>query len=211
MYSWSRAAVKTYPDLAALPDDALVRLVRSGNVNGPWEELDRRHRPRAAHVARSVLSKRDRGACAEAEELAHDGMTEAYLKLALYDESRPFWPWVSRIIHNRAIDWLRKDRPKYALPAVVTAGPSPLEALAEKETRRELRRRLELAVAGLRPRERDFFRRFFQGGESSAALAGAAGLAEQTVRGVLSRAKKRVLARLGGVKLTNGELRQLLG
>jgi RNA polymerase sigma-70 factor (ECF subfamily) len=200
-----------HPDLTALADADLVRLVRSGNVNRPWAELDHRYRPRAVRVARAILRSSSRAVSTTAEEVAHDALTAAHLKLDLYDESRPFWPWLCAIVRHGAVGCLRQNRRRRPghFP-VATRYTSPLDALVEDEMRREAERRLRQAVVSLAPRSRELFHRFYHDSDSVRSLAGAFGLGEQTVRGLLSGAKKCVLAQLGGVRLNNRELKQLL-
>jgi DNA-directed RNA polymerase specialized sigma24 family protein len=34
----------------------------------------------------------------------------AYQKIVQYDNTRPFWPWLHRIVTNNALQWLRKHK-----------------------------------------------------------------------------------------------------
>jgi RNA polymerase sigma-70 factor (ECF subfamily) len=48
------------------------------------------------------------GSVLDGEDLVQDALFEAYRKLDQFDESRPLAPWLSRIAHNRCIDFLRR-------------------------------------------------------------------------------------------------------
>jgi RNA polymerase sigma-70 factor (ECF subfamily) len=80
---------------------ALVRDARAGSADA-IEELYRRHwRPslRAAY-----LIVRD---AAAAEDIAQEAFLSAVGALERFDRSRPFAPWLHRVVVNRAIDWAR--------------------------------------------------------------------------------------------------------
>ncbi len=44
------------------------------------------------------------------EDVLQNGFIQAYLNLNDYDPSRPFSPWIYRIMHNEAVSFLRKQR-----------------------------------------------------------------------------------------------------
>jgi len=48
------------------------------------------------------------GSVLDGEDIVQDTLFEAYRKLDQYDDSRPLAPWLFRIAHNRAIDFLRR-------------------------------------------------------------------------------------------------------
>jgi RNA polymerase sigma factor (sigma-70 family) len=85
----------------------------------------------------------------------------------------------------------------------------PAHDLEQQEEFNEARRRFADAVDALRARHKSLFVGFYLHGTSVADLALAHGVAEQTVRGALSKAKKAVLGQLGLGRLTNGELKSL--
>ena len=65
-------------------------------------QLFEEHWPRAYRSA--YLISRDRGA---AEDIAQEAFLSAIRALDRFDRTRPFGPWLSRIVVNRAIDWTR--------------------------------------------------------------------------------------------------------
>ena len=60
------------------------------------------HWPRAYRAA--YLVTHDAGA---AEDIAQESFLAAIRALDRFDRSRPFGPWLHRIVVNRAIDWTR--------------------------------------------------------------------------------------------------------
>src|SRR5271169_4213318 len=48
------------------------------------------------------------GSALDGEDVMHDAIFDAYLKLASFDASRPLGPGLFRIAHNRCIDFLRR-------------------------------------------------------------------------------------------------------
>jgi RNA polymerase sigma-70 factor (ECF subfamily) len=48
------------------------------------------------------------GSTFDGEDVVQEALFDAYRKLESYDESRPMAPWLFRIAHHRAIDYLRR-------------------------------------------------------------------------------------------------------
>lgn len=62
-----------------------------------------------------------------AEDAAQDGFERALATLDTFDGSRPFWPWLRRIVVNRALDLRRREGRHVDLDALPElAGPSRL-------------------------------------------------------------------------------------
>ena len=76
-------------------------------------ELFERHWPAAWRAAYAVTGRRDL-----ADDIAQDGFERAFRALLQFDVARPFAPWLHRIVVNRALDVLRKDRRLVALDQV---------------------------------------------------------------------------------------------
>ena len=68
-------------------------------------QLFARHWPSAWRLARQVTGRRDM-----ADDIAQDAFERAFAALARFDRSRPFVPWLHRIVINRALDLLRSER-----------------------------------------------------------------------------------------------------
>ncbi len=91
------------------------------------------------------------GSVLDGEDVMQEAIFEAYSKLASYDESRTLGPWLSRIVHNRCIDFLRRRRAREGpeAAAVTPDWVAPLEPPG-----REVGRAVERLVLNLPAKER---------------------------------------------------------
>lgn len=80
---------------------ALIRGAQAGSERD-FEELFRRHWRRAYRVAYLIVHDH-----AAAEDIAQESFVAAIRTLERFDRSRPFTPWLSKIVTNRSIDWAR--------------------------------------------------------------------------------------------------------
>jgi RNA polymerase sigma-70 factor, ECF subfamily len=115
-------------------DARLVRGAQRGSREAAGS-LFARHWPRAWRAALAVT-----GRPALADDVAQDAFERAFARLQTFDASRPFAPWLHRIVVNRALDVLRQERrlvhvgdppegtPAWDQPAV--EDPEALAALA---------------------------------------------------------------------------------
>jgi RNA polymerase sigma-70 factor, ECF subfamily len=85
-------------------DAALVRRARDGSRDAAGE-LFARHWPGAWRAALVVTGRREM-----ADDVAQDAFERAFAALGRFDESRPFGAWLHRIVVNRALDLLRRER-----------------------------------------------------------------------------------------------------
>jgi RNA polymerase sigma-70 factor, ECF subfamily len=89
------------PPESARRERAWVRAARGGSLDA-FEQLFRAHWPRAYRAALLVVHD-----AAAAEDIAQEAFLAAIRALDTFDRSRPFGPWLHRIVVNRAIDWAR--------------------------------------------------------------------------------------------------------
>ena len=84
------------------PDTELIVLARGGSTDAAAALFDRywEHAWRAAYA---VTANR-----ALADDAAQDAIRQAFGTLRRFDETRPFGPWLKRIVVNRAIDLFRR-------------------------------------------------------------------------------------------------------
>jgi RNA polymerase sigma-70 factor (ECF subfamily) len=128
----------------------LERLIafQQGNAESreaAFESLFRLHH-RAVHgwILRVVRNP------AAADELTIETFWRIYRAHARFDPERGFEPWARRIATRTAIDWLRAQRPEYAVANEFFAGlPAPSEA--DPAISAETRRAMAQAFARLRP------------------------------------------------------------
>jgi RNA polymerase sigma-70 factor (ECF subfamily) len=90
--------------MRAPTDGELVVRARAGSRDAA-AELFGRHWPRAWRMARAVTGRRDM-----ADDVAQDAFERAFAALARFDEQRPFGAWLHRIVINRSLDLLRRER-----------------------------------------------------------------------------------------------------
>ncbi len=82
----------------------LVRRAQGGSRDAA-ARLFATHWPRAWRAALAVTGRREM-----ADDVAQDAFERAFARLATFDASRPFAPWLHRIVVNRALDVLRQER-----------------------------------------------------------------------------------------------------
>jgi RNA polymerase sigma-70 factor (ECF subfamily) len=120
-----------------------VRDAQRGSAQA-LEQLFRSHWPRAHRAALLVV-----GDAAAAEDIAQEAFLAAVRALDRFDRSRPFGPWLHRIVVNRAIDWARARSLRRELGA--DDAPEPAAPEREPADRAE---ELAVALAELGPEHR---------------------------------------------------------
>ncbi|MDH5198555.1 MAG: sigma-70 family RNA polymerase sigma factor, partial [Gemmatimonadota bacterium] len=82
----------------------LAALAHAGDAEA-FGELVTRYAAQARRLARTILLDPD-----DADDAAQDGFLAAWRHLGRYDASRPFGPWLLRIVANAAADRRRRRR-----------------------------------------------------------------------------------------------------
>ena len=167
----------------------LTGRARAGDRDA-FGELVRRYADQARRVARAVLQDPE-----DADDAAQDAFLSALVKLEQYDPSRPFGPWLMRIVANAATDRRRRRRVRQAeaLDEGLIAGGQRPDAVAEREL---LGERLRQALAELPERRRMAVVLFDVEGYSHAEIGGILGMPEGTVRSEVFHARRRLRALL---------------
>jgi RNA polymerase sigma-70 factor (ECF subfamily) len=175
------------------PTDAeLVRDALAGS-QAAYHTLVSRYASAAVNVAARLV--RDR---AVAEELAQDAFVRAFARLDSYDPQRKFSAWFFRVLHNVAIDHLRRRRLETVSLDALTAdgyqGPTDAAAATPEDEleRRGLGAALEAALSRLRRDYREVVVLRYQQGLTVEEIAGALELPEGTVKTFLHRARKEL-------------------
>ena len=119
----------------------LVALARDGSASAAAELVDR-HWTKAWKVAYAVTGHR-----ALADDAAQEGVLRAMRALETFDDRRPFWPWLKRIVVNRAIEELRHE----SRLASAERRYEELWARPENEPPGDSSGEVAAAVAGLTP------------------------------------------------------------
>ena len=139
----------------------------------------------------------------EAEEVTQDAFVRAFTRLHLYDENRPFYPWLATIAVRLSQTWLRQRARVSARettplrPEIVdrNIGGNPLSELIADEGGRQLWR----MVAALPSGERTAVFMYYQQEMKIIEIARALGVTPGTVKTLLFRARRRLRKRMGGI------------
>lgn len=100
-------------------DDTLVDRMRGGSRDAA-AALFERHWSSAWRAAYGVTGSRE-----AAEDVCQDAFIRAFGGVAGFDGRRPFAAWLHRIVVNRAIDHLRRERRHRSLDAAIEAIAPP--------------------------------------------------------------------------------------
>ena len=136
---------------------------------------------------------------AEAEDAAQDAMLKLLDTLPRWDRTRPWKAWRNTLVLNLCRDRLRRSDSRAeaegrAAPLCLPAAlPSPEEAAQGAEVREALM----AALSALTPREREAFVLYDLEGADAATAAEALGIAESSVRSLLTLARRRLRQLLG--------------
>ena len=107
-------------------DAALVERVRAGDL-AAFDALVHAYMRQAFQLAYRVVGHRE-----DAEDLVQEAFLAAYQYLDSYDASRPFGPWLMRIVLNRGANLRRSRARRETEPETDAVSPAP-SALDESE------------------------------------------------------------------------------
>ncbi len=178
-------------------DAALVARVRAGDV-AAFSGLVNRHMRNAFGIAYHVLQHRE-----DAEDAVQQAFIAALARLDTFDATRPFGPWISRVVLNHARS-ARRARTRLVrgwIEPVETIEAAPSAAPDRAAERREIRERVREALALLPERQRLAVQLIDIEGYSPADVAATLELSPVTVRWHLMAARhklRRLLASLVG-------------
>jgi RNA polymerase sigma-70 factor (ECF subfamily) len=146
-----------------------------------------------------LMTVRDR---ALAEEVTQDTFVRAFTHLDMYDERRPFYPWIATIAIRLAQNQL------VARGRVTRRESRPLDKVPEPQTdargaagliETERRRALWTAVAALPPGERISVALYYRDNLAVGEIARTLGVTAGTVKTWLFRARRRLRERLQSI------------
>jgi RNA polymerase sigma-70 factor (ECF subfamily) len=163
-------------------DGALVVRARAGD-RAAFDALVHAYMRHAFQVAYRVVGHRE-----DAEDLVQEAFLAAYQYLDSFDVSRPFGPWLNRIVLNRGAN-LRRARSRRETEPEVDAVSSAPTALEESE-RSEMREQLVRAMALLTERQRMIVTLFDVDGMTSTEIGEMLDLSPGTVRWHLHEARR---------------------
>jgi RNA polymerase sigma-70 factor (ECF subfamily) len=175
--------------ISGVTDAELAARAADGDGDA-FGQLVERHAPAARRVARALL-----GNDQDADDAAQDGFLAAWRAMDRFDLSRPFRPWLMRIVLNAARDLGRRR----VVRETDQLSPEAADARAgpDRETDRSLlRARLATALARLTERQRVAITMFDAEGYAHAEIAQVLGVPEGTVRSDVFHARRALRADL---------------
>lgn len=181
----------------ALTDVELVEQALAGTQSA-YTELARRYAGPAVNLAARMV--RDR---ALAEDLAQEAFVRAFARLASFDRHHKFSSWFFRVLHNVAVDHLRRKRVKTSSLDEMESAGTPLTPVAREpgpDMRAEqaaLGLALEDALARLRPEYREVVVLRYQQDLPVQEIAEIMDIPTGTAKTYLFRARKELAAILG--------------
>jgi RNA polymerase sigma-70 factor, ECF subfamily len=153
----------------------LIDRARQGDREA-FGALVRAHLAPAIRLAMQVVRNE-----ADAEDVVQDAFLSALRNIDDFEPGRPFRPWLSRIVINRAIDLVssRANRSNEALVDTHPSGDVPATELVEGS---ELVAHVRRVLSTMPPRQRLIVELFDLQGASVAEIAALTGSAAATVR-----------------------------
>jgi RNA polymerase sigma-70 factor (ECF subfamily) len=137
----------TSQPLTWLPsDEDLMADVQAGNLSA-FGQLVVRHQSSAWNAAYRFL-----GDAGEAEDVAQQAFLKILAAAPRYEPAATFRTYLYRVVTRLCLDHVQKKRPLYteALPDLTDGSPSPLETMAARELRRDVRDALDRLPPKLR-------------------------------------------------------------
>lgn len=177
----------------AMQDGRLVERVVRGDAEA-YGELVTRHMQRAFSVAYRVLEHRE-----DAEDVVQNSFVRALERIDRLDRSRPFRPWLLRIVVNQALNYRRGRgiRATSPLPETAAAIGSLPDRQAENS---DLRQRLSDALSTLPEKQRTIVQLADLEGLTSGEIGRIMDLADGTVRWHLHEARKALRSVLAPIR-----------
>jgi len=131
----------TIPELPLNVDNEreVVREWKRGNKRA-YEILVRRYMSDAYLVAYGYVGNPE-----DARDLSQEAFVKVYQARARFDEERPFYPWLYRVLRNHCLNFLRRGRVEVSLDnedahlEIASPQPTALEDLESEERRRIVR------------------------------------------------------------------------
>ena len=170
-------------------ETALAARAHAGDLDAFGQLVDQ-YAPQARRVARAVLGNVDDG-----DDAAQDGFLSALKNLGRYDPSRPFGPWLMRIVANAAVDRRRRKKVRAVetlSPTLPSSGPGP----ASETDRRAMMETLDRALKQLPERQRLAVTLFDVEGYAHAEIAEMMNVPQGTVRSDVFHARRALRSAL---------------
>ena len=184
---------------AAVGEDAAMLVAADSGRNQAFETLIGRYQARLLRIAMQFTRNRE-----DAEDITQQSFQKAFVHLQQFEGSSLFSTWLTRIVINEALMWLRRRRTSREVPIEESStgretvlsldrsdpGPSPEDSYLQRERKRILSR----AINELTPTQRVAIERRELDELSTKETAQALGLSIQAVKTRVFRARKKLRA-----------------
>ena len=183
--------------------DSLIRAAQRGDQDA-FESLVRAYDQSVLRLAMNLLRSPE-----DARDVYQEAFLRVYRNLHTFRFDCSFHTWLYRIVTNICLDQLRKRKVRKEEPAVVDTSEGPMDRLdgfeeddAEADPERtmlnrQLKERIEGALAGLTPRERMVFELRHYQGLRLRAIGEMLGTTEEAAKNCLFRATQKMRSVLG--------------
>ena len=173
-------------------DGDLVLRTRQGRLEA-YGELVRRHQTSVFNVCYRLMAER-----AEAEDMAQEAFVRAYQRLATFDTSRPFGPWIRRVAANLCLNRFQRRTPAQVSLEDETdqVEADPSAAPEQARVQQEQAERLRAAILDLPPHDRAVIELRHFHDLSYQSIARTLDMSLSDVKSHLFRARRRLAARL---------------
>jgi RNA polymerase sigma-70 factor (ECF subfamily) len=137
--SLAAVMVPAEPDVTIDPERDLIRRWKRGDRRA-FEILVRRHMTDAFYVAYGYA-----GNAEDARDLSQEAFIRAYQARARFDEERPFYPWLYRILKNHCLNFVTRGRHHLSLDdenehlEIASPAATVLEDMEKSERQRLVR------------------------------------------------------------------------
>jgi RNA polymerase sigma-70 factor, ECF subfamily len=163
-------------------DAVLAARVQTGDRSA-YDELVRRHMRQAFAIAYRIVRNQQ-----DAEDTVQDAFIAALVAINSFDTTRPFAPWISRIVARKALNALEKRRVRSSeslTPDLSDGRSTPYDDAA----RTQVAVRVRAALTRLPPRQRTIVELVELEGHSAVEAAHMLGITPATARWHLHEAR----------------------
>lgn len=115
-------------DLSKISDEKLALHMQQNGGAGIDEVIDR-YQAKLLRYAHGILKDEDK-----AEDVVQESFISVYKNINSFDPKRKFSSWIYRIVHNRAISEVRKQRPVFGIELIQNTKDESIDGrMIEKE------------------------------------------------------------------------------
>ena len=173
---------------------ALIRQVKRGNREA-YQEIVKEYQKKLFSYVYRLTGSRE-----ETEDIVQNVFVKAYRGIKSFDNKKRFSPWIYRIAHNEAVNYLKKrNKKKFVSWEDIVSSKDKLEMQSEERSplddwlRKESKRTVEQALEQLPKKYQEVLTMRYFAEKSYEEIGEVIGKSVNTVGTLISRAKKRLL------------------